>query len=106
MIFIASTLIGNFLAVYFAGIVVQSVKYMKKDLSTNQDFIMSFQLGITPIQDMHGTFDNSVNVSEEELAQLLHTHLTKKMLLPVLEYGEPQSIEISNRKHNLLVHLR
>jgi hypothetical protein len=79
--------IARFFYVFFSGINISEIHFFDTT-SDNQEFIMYYQLGFSPMYSLHGEFANTMGMTEKKLRLLIYSQTTRHMLSNTIKYGE------------------
>lgn len=97
--------LGGFLYTYFSGVMVHSVQFIGDTNTTDQEFLLEFQLGFSPHYKVQGKFDNTVRLKEDELAQLFYGTITKHTIMPSLKRNEQKAIYLPHKQGQIVVQI-
>lgn len=87
---------GNFFYILFSGINVSNIQFFDSPDIKSQEFSINFQLGISNIYRLNGRFDNSIEIKESDISDIIYTHTTRKMLKPLILDNQPVTINYND----------
>lgn len=87
---------GKFFYILFSGINVSNIQFFDSPDIKSQEFSINFQLGISNIYRLNGRFDNSIEIKESDISDIIYTHTTRKMLKPLILDNQPVTINYND----------
>jgi hypothetical protein len=94
--------IALFLYTYFSGVNISNLDFEINNNNNNQKFTIFFSIR-KKIINLSGEFDNSIQIDEKRLKNIIYNQTTRKMLDPILKHGQITELEYSYREEELKV---
>lgn len=103
IVFFLSILIGRFLYMFFSGINVFKVNFLKNDeIVPEQEFRLYVYFGFKK-EMIDGSFDNTLGINDSDLRLLIYSQTTRHMLRNLIRNGVETDINYTFKNQNIRV---